>query len=231
MTNRRLIAVAALCILALPSVANAQDSGFEGGLRTGYGVPLGKLTGAEDLAGDEDELSEGIAGIIPFWIDAGFRIDPNLFVGGYFQYAPGFIGSTLDRPCDIDSVDCTTSSMRVGAQIHFHVAPTSPANPWIGYGLGYEWYRFKAEGPGGEIGFTASGFEFANFQAGLDFMPSPNFYIGPFVSFSLGQYDSLDVDCSGGGCVALPAGGSIDEKALHEWFVFGLRGGYTGFGG
>ena len=74
-----------------------------------------------------------------------------------------------------------------------------------------------------------SGFEFANFQAGLDFMPSVNFYIGSFLSFSLDQYSLLD--CSGSACAGTPLDESIDEKSRHQRFVFGIRSAYTGFGG
>jgi len=223
MVTRKLVVVASLCALLLPAPARAQDSGFEGGVRTGYGVPLGKAT---DNAGDD--MSNGITGIIPIWVDAGYRIDQSLFIGAYFQYGIGFIGDDFEEVCDISSVDCSTSSMRVGAQIHYHFAPTSPANPWIGYGLGYEWFKISVEGPAAEANVTASGFEFANFQAGLDFMASPNFYVGPFVSFSLDQYSSID--CDGSACGTIQDG-SIDEKSLHQWFVFGIRGGYTAFGG
>jgi hypothetical protein len=227
MAKSELVVLATLCGLALPAAAYAQDSGFEGGVRAGYGVPLGKVT---DNA--QDDLSEGISGIIPVWLDAGFRVDPHLFLGAYFQYGLGIVGDGLEDVCDIDQVDCTTKSIRVGAQIHYHIAPDSQANPWIGYGLGYEWYSFNADTPAGDIGFTTSGFEFANFQAGLDFKAAPNFYIGPFLSFSLGQYSDVDASCSGALCQGLTVeDGSIDEKTLHEWFVFGIRGGYTAFGG
>jgi hypothetical protein len=223
MSKGKLAAMASLCALALPSTVYAQEGGFEGGLRTGYGIPLGKAT---DVA--RDDLSEGISGIIPLWVDAGYRIDQSLFVGGYFQYGYGFIGDTFEEACDLDGVSCSTNSIRVGAQIHYHFAPTSPANPWIGYGFGYEWFNIDVEGPGGEATITASGFEFANFQVGLDFMAAPNFYLGPFLSFSLDQYSSLD--CSGSACLNVEDG-SIDERSIHQWFVFGIRGGYSAFGG
>jgi hypothetical protein len=117
--------------------AHAQQSGFEGGLRTGYGMPLGK---AADRGAD---LSDGIAHIVPLWVDAGYRATENLFVGGYFQYGLGAVGSAFDDACDSTGVNCSTSSLRLGAQIHYHFSPRTTADPWLGYGFGYEWYKLN----------------------------------------------------------------------------------------
>jgi hypothetical protein len=169
--------------------------------------------------------------MIPLWLDAGYRMNESVFFGGFFQYGFGFVGEDFVGVCDMTGVDCGISTMRLGAQIHYHVTPREPADFWLGYGFGYEWLTFSAEASGNELSFTAHGFEFANFQGGVDFMAAPSFYLGPFLSFSLGQYGDVSTDCSGAACMGFGGGGNLDDKALHEWFVIGIRGGYTGFGG
>ncbi|HMJ16410.1 MAG TPA: outer membrane beta-barrel protein [Polyangiaceae bacterium] len=228
MKSRTLLtsALFGLTILSLCETAAAQESGFEAGLRTGYGVPFGE--GAEDA----QDISDAISGIIPLWIDVGYRVTPNVFVGAYFQYGLGFEGEDIEDACDLDGIDCSVSSHRLGAQLHYHFSPRRSADPWLGLGFGYEWYNAHVEAGDGELSASISGFEFANLQGGVDFYPGEHFYLGPFVSFSLDQYDSLDVECSGAGnefCDGF-GDGDIEDKSIHNWFVVGIRGGYTGFG-
>lgn len=214
-----------LCMMGtfMASSAAAQNGGFEGGLRTGYAVALGETS-------DNNDLDDLVSGVIPIWVDAGYRMDESLFFGGYFQYGFGFVGNGPDDGCDASGVDCSTSSMRLGAQIHYHVSPDSSADVWFGYGLGYEWLNFSVDAPSAEFSATASGFEFANLQLGIDFRASENFYIGPVLSFSLGQYSSQDYDdCSGTAAVLCSVDGDIDDTSLHEWLFLGIRGGFTGF--
>ena len=47
--------------------------------------------------------------------------------------------------------------------------------------------------------------------------------MGPFVNFSLSQFvhQSNPSDTNGG-----TTGSSIQNQALHEWFLFGVRGDY-----
>ena len=212
------------CVMLVSSGALAQDQGFDAGLRAGYGVPFGKATGA----GTRD-MNEGITGIVPWWVDVGYRLTPNVFVGAYFQYGIGFVGSGLSDLCDINGVDCSTRSIRLGGQVHYHFVPEGRADPWLGYGFGYEWWNLGVRDPAEQLSTTARGLEFANFQAGLDFYAAPH-YLGPFVSFSLDQFDSVDA-CSGapGATCTVLGDGEVQEKSLHQWLLFGLRGGFTGF--
>ena len=64
-----------------------------------------------------------------------------------------------------------------------------------------------------------SGFQFLNFQAGLDVKPDAHFGAGPFVTFSLGQYDKISVTEG-----ALSERADPRNEALHEWLTFGIRG-------
>jgi hypothetical protein len=72
---------------------------------------------------------------------------------------------------------------------------------------------------------TGKGFEFINLQGGLDFKVAPGLALGPFLSFSIGQYSSASVSCSGNACGGFAsASDDIDEKAPHQWLLLGVRG-------
>jgi hypothetical protein len=155
-----------------------------------------------------------------------------VFLGAYFQYGFGFVGDDLEDACDLDGVDCSVSSHRVGAQVHYHFSPRSSADGWLGLGFGYEWSNAKIEALDGELSSSVSGFEFANLQGGVDFYPGEHFYLGPFLSFSIDQYGSRDIECSGAASEVCDAFGDddIDDKSIHNWLLFGIRGGFTGSG-
>lgn len=214
--------------LAVATPAAAQESGFEAGLRTGYGLPLG-----DAADGANEEISSVIAGVVPLWVDLGYRATPNVFIGAYFQYGFGLLGDDLDDLCDTDvfDVDCSVHSHRLGAQLHYHFSPRESADPWLGIGFGYEWLSMSIEGEGGKLSVTSRGFELANFQGGVDFYPAENFYLGPFLSFSLDQYSSAEFECSGPfDCGDAEVDGDIEDKSIHNWLMIGVRGGFTGFG-
>jgi hypothetical protein len=180
------------------------------------------------VAGDSD-LSDGISGQIPIWLDVGYRPIDALMIGLYLQYGIGILGSELDAVCDVDAIDCSASDIRLGLQVHYHISPHEQLDPWIGIGIGYEWLSIGVEGMGVEVGADVDGFEFLNLQAGLDIEVAEHFKIGPVLSFSLGQFSNASADCSGTVmCTLLDSTGSeINDKALHEWLMIGVRGAYT----
>ena len=208
-----------LAVLSRPGVARA-DKGFEAGARLGYGIPLGEMAEGVDL-------SDGIDGQIPIWLDVGYRPIEALMIGLYFQYGIGLIDN---EACDIDGVDCSGSDIRFGLQAHYHISPEEQLDPWVGLGIGYEWLNRGVEAMGTEVSSTLHGFEFLNLQAGLDIAVAEHVKLGPFLSFSLGQYGSGSAECSGAACSALGTveiDGDIEEKSLHQWLVIGARVAYT----
>jgi hypothetical protein len=56
-------------------------------------------------------------------------------------------------------------------------------------------------------------------QLGVDFKLSPLFALGPYVAFSLVQFDKADVTGPGTSVSA-----DIASKGIHEWPQFGLKG-------
>jgi hypothetical protein len=211
---------AGLLVFGLAGRAQAQEerlTGFELGGRVGYGLPFGKA------ADNDSDLKDSISGQVPLWLDVGYRVAPNVMVGGYFSYGFGLLGNELEDLCDVG--DCSTHDMRLGGQLQFHVQPGQEVDPWFGAGVGYEWLTFviSSDVSDTDLSITGHGFEFLNLQAGLDFVVG-NGGIGPFMAFTLGQYDTTSSSCSGDCAGVDEDSESIDDKALHQWLFFGVRG-------
>jgi hypothetical protein len=221
----RALVVSGVWLASVPSLATAmqdaastpapagRDHGISLGLRAGYGVPLGNEAG-------DFKLSSSIKGMIPLWLDAGYRINPSFYLGAFFQYGFG-----LAPDACISTIDCSEHIIRIGVNAHYHLLPDESIDPWLGIGAGYEIFSFSFSGtiPGLQIPISGSGsesgFEFANVQLGGDVRITPNFAMGPFIAFSLAQYSSSSGQGIGG------SGGSqtVQDQKLHSWMIFGIR--------
>lgn len=227
---QRVLAVSCLSLVVLcAGVARAQDGvpggqrgAIQVGLRLGYGIPLGH-TGRTAADTQDHTLSSTIKGQIPIGVDAGYLFNSNLYLGLSFQYGVGFIGSDSSNVgCDQPQINCSTNDIRLGVNVQYHITPLAAFDPWVGVGIGYEWLGISFESGSTSVSGTTSGFEFANFQLGGDFDLAPSFRMGPFVSLSVGQYQSVSV--SGGG---RSVSEDLVDKALHEWLLLGVRGVYN----
>ncbi|SRR6266540_1682330 len=222
-------AVSFLCAFAAPAAAQ-QDSGFAFGIRTGYALPMGTEgrvvtgIGVRDVTFSAD-LSSDTSGMIPIWLDAGYRINPNWYVGAFVQY--GFVFINEDNHPECNQFSCSAHDIRFGVNLHYHFSPAASFDPWVGAGIGYETLTVKTSGSLLGVPFETSrdskGFEFLDLQVGGDFRTSPHFGLGPFVSFSLGEYSSYSVTTSGGGVTGTRTG-DLTDTGLHEWLTIGLRG-------
>jgi len=168
-----------------------------------------------------DNLGDDLSAVLPLWLDLGYRINPNIYVGAFFQYAFGFINSDQNPQCSQMGTSCSASNIRLGVNVHYHISPGQPFDPWFGLGVGYDWLLVGVSMPGLNADVTDRGFEFANLQLGGDFMVSPTFRCGPFVSFSLGEYRSIKVS-AGGTSTSM----GLSDKGLHEWLLFGFKGAF-----
>lgn len=200
---------------------NAPTGKFVIGARLGYGIAMGD-------AQKDAKMSDGISGQVPIWLDLGYMVTPNIMVGLYGQYGFGILGSQLSDACDANGLSCSAHVLRFGVQGQYHLSPAEKLDPWFGVGLGYEMGTMSMSGTvlGNKIDGSATykGFEFLNLQGGADYKLSPAFGIGPFLSFSLGQYSSTSTSGSTGGAAT---SGDISDKTMHEWLTFGVRGSFT----
>ncbi|HSN92477.1 MAG TPA: outer membrane beta-barrel protein [Anaeromyxobacteraceae bacterium] len=199
--RKLLLAVAAVAVMAIPAVSNAQ---LQLGARLGYGFAMG-----EAEAGFNQ--SDWVSGQIPFEIDLNYKFMKNLSVGAYFSYAYGMVGGTTKDACDAFNLDCSASGMRLGVQLAYDFSPGASFDPWVGLGFGYEWATVSMD----IVDVTATGLEFASLQVGADWAMAKGFGLGPFVSWSFGQYGSAD---DGTGSV------DIVNKGTHQLVQIGVRG-------
>jgi hypothetical protein len=196
----------------------APNGGLEFGLRVGYSVPLGNITGAAN-----DSLSNTVSNRIPLWFDLGYRVNPALMVGAYFIYGITSINTSNLPGCTMSGVSCSANDVEVGAELHYHLLPDRKFDPWLGVGAGYEIISESVTASGTTLlSGNDNGFVFLNLQAGGDIKATDAFGIGPFLSFSLGQYSN----CSASGSLVSSSNCTITQQSLHEWFTFGARGVY-----
>ena len=222
-----LLVAAGIAAAPVPACAQAKDSGFSLAARVGYGFPMGNVASdpTATLA-----LADDFSGEAPLWLDVGYRFGRNFFVGAYFQYAFAFVKSSTafaasqvgQAVCELPGVSCSGSDVRLGAEFQYSFSPEASFQPWAGIGFGYEWTNLSASAPGVEASLQYHGWELLNLQVGGDFKVSEAFALGPFVAFSLGQYDTVAVSATG------QASQSIDipssAKSTHEWLQFGVKG-------
>lgn len=194
----------------LPGAASARSAqeGFGASFRLAYGIPAGKI------AANTFDVGDIISGTLPLQLDLGYRFSRNFSAAFYGSFAPGFMND--DGACY--GGDCSGKVVRFGIEGIYHFTPRQQADPWLGVGIGYEWASLDWNG----WGMGAHGWEFLNLQLGVDFRASREVAVGPFVSFSLSQYDRAT------GYLVWDEGAttgtaSIPEKALHHWIQLGVR--------
>jgi hypothetical protein len=90
--------------------------------------------------------------------------------------------------------------------------------------VGWERGAFSLKGTGntGRTESTWSGVEFANFQLGADFQVVRRVVIGPFVSFSVGEFDDRTTETQIFNAPTVSDHG-IAKTSLHEWLLIGVR--------
>jgi hypothetical protein len=175
------------------------ESGPEAGARIGLALPMGSGIG--------DAKFDPGPGMIPFWADAGFRLNRTLFIGLYGQ-----IGYVIPSSSNCgDGFSCRTLSFRTGPTVQVHTMPDSKADLWFGVGAGYEWLKTSVSSDAGSDSITAHGFEFLNLTAGLLFNIVDHDGLGPFVGMTMGKYSSL-------------SGLDISDSGMHRWLMFGIHG-------
>jgi hypothetical protein len=209
---------------AVPS--SEEESGLVFALRAGYGIPLGDFAGKSD--GSTGRLSDEFSGVIPIWLDLGYRFERNFIVAGFLQFGipllnkdgPGLVGTE----CHVAGVSSCSGniSLRAGVEFIYVFLRDGSLQPWAGIGAAYERTIYKLEdGQGGEATISYSGWEFLNLQVGANYKLSSKFGIGPYVAISLAQYGSVDISSGNQSQTT-----DIANKKLHQWLQFGLMGAF-----
>ena len=225
--------LAAALVAALPNAAPAAElpaPGFEIGARVGYAFSAGNIGAVAN--GTDQNVSDFVSGQWPLWLDLGYRFTPNWYLGGFFQYGFGVVNEDEQAVCRNANVNCSASDVRLGVMGRYQFAVGGPVLPWLGLGVGYEWGSFSLRGPILTVDTASeqsrSGFEFANFQAGADYYLAPRVTVAPFISVSVGQYQSVSTTTTIGTTTTITTTTEEDlaKKSLHEWILIGLRFGF-----
>jgi hypothetical protein len=223
------LSLVTLAPAVLAQTPPGKPDGFAFGVRTGYALPMGRIgkiaTNDPNTAPTNDSLPDLVSGMVPIWVDAGYRINPNLYVGGFFQFGFGFVNKDKNPGCE--QISCSVQDIAFGANVHYHFLPAASFDPWIGAGVGYEILKISESGTvafGGmqaqfDLDGSFSGLQFVNLQAGGDFKATPDFAVGPFVNLALGQYSGYSVSFAGS-----EVSGDLTDTGLHEWLTLGVRG-------
>lgn len=204
-----------------------EESGLAIGARVAYAVPFGDAQ--QQVLPDGSTHNESMAdfqrGMIPIWFDLGYRFNPNMLLGLFYQYAPTVPPShNCQFPATTPNVSgettCDGFEQRFGLQFHYHIRPKEFIDPWLGLGVGVEQSQLNWSSAGGN-GATGSFQAWApsvDLQLGADLQVSKRIPFGPFVDLSLAQYgteNNYDAN-NNGSPVAF-------NKTIHGWFTFGLR--------
>jgi hypothetical protein len=224
MLRTALLASVALATLfaSRSSWAEEGPTGVELGVRAGYAIPFGDDVGAQAGSNADTSLGDLLTGVVPIWLDAGYRITPHVYVGGFFQYGFSIINNDKTQ-CGTPGASCSSNDLMFGANAHYHFMPTEPFDLWVGLGVGYEILNTSSSLTlnGAKLSSDASfnGFQFVNAQVGGDLRVAPTAALGPFAMVSVNQYSNCSATLNGqsGDC-------KIQNTAIHEFVTFGLRG-------
>lgn len=198
-----------------PSEVPPPHTGFQIALRTGFAIPLGE-------AASNTKMSDVWGIQLPLITDIGGKVTPNLFVGGYLGLGFGGAGGAQGNDCERRNIGCGAFRFNFGFQIHYQFIPEGFANPWIGYGIGYELASISVNrnNNGNNNGNTTTfgGMDFAHLLFGTDFRINRTVGVGPFMDFAISQYFTAST-----GNTAASTSSDIPNKSVHEWFTLGVR--------
>lgn len=213
-----------------PAAASRAERRVHLALRTGFGLPVGKYAEVQVLAGlseEDNAIRDDTHGVIPLWIDAGYRLTDHLLLGVYAMFGVVLAKTAPpDNPlgggCP-ENFDCFATGVRLGVQGQYSFSPDGPINPWLGLALGYEWIGTELEGEVFNIPFEAStrysGPDLLQLQGGADFRASELFAVGPFGSVSAMRYTSCSLTLGD-----VESRCELSEGGWHGWLVLGVRG-------
>ncbi len=218
---------AALLAASTARAAEPAQSGIEIGARTGYAFAAGNR-GAPPNQTDQP-VGDYVAGQVPLWLDVGYRLNADVYLGGFFQYGFGIVNDDRQDGCRNENVDCSASDVRLGVMGRYHLPAVSQLSPWLGFGVGYEWGKFSLNTNlpvlgSNNIDSTWSGFEFANLQVGADYHVAQKVALAPFVSVSFGQFRHVSTTVNNPmSMTSMTTDEDVVETSIHEWILFGVR--------
>jgi hypothetical protein len=188
--------------------------GFQMAFRTGYSIPMGTVMKGALQDGSDLKMSDTVSGQVPIIVDIGDKLIPELFIGGYFGLGFGGTAGQVHDGCQAAGDSCLGVSVQLGIEAQYHILPSGSVDPWLGYGIGVESLGVSEANDNTTQTVSFTGYQFARLSAGADFRVTHGFGVGPFVEYSLGQYNTVN---GNGQDVDIPS------KAGHQWLTLGAR--------
>lgn len=189
---------------------------------SGHGPELGFRLGITTGTGSFEPghaLHDDVAGLLPLWVDAGYRFLDRWFVGAYWQYGIGLSSSTSKALCDT----CVHSNIKYGLQVNYSFLTIERTRVWAGLGFGR--HSFETVDEKTKRGMSFTGWEPLSVHLGSSWRPTDGVEIGPFFSWSYSTissrtnvcYEADQRRCPPEQETELPDGGPI------WWTTFGVR--------
>ncbi len=191
---------------------------------TGFMVPAGRVSGAPG-----DELARRYAWQVPFEVGLGAKPSEKFYVGAFLGFSLGAEGSDarVEQACDdkdsnLDNdISCSTYTLRFGVEGRYFFAASKSANPWLGYGIGFERAGQTIDDRirGRQEQTMVDGFELARLGFGIDFRLNGTFGIGPALVIAVGRFSKTKTEVNGQETFS----GSLDRPDAHVWGTIGAR--------
>jgi hypothetical protein len=175
------------------------DEGFSIAVRIGYSLPFGNT---KDVS-----FSDLVSSAIPIGIDAGYFLNPHLYLGGFFTYGIGNASTSANTPCQLDvDQSCSAQVLIFGANAHWHFQPKRRFDPWVGGSVAYEVLNLRQtdDATGEELRTAASHGPQLGINGGIDYKPWIFAGLGPYAELNAGRFWGTGLN-------------------LHEWLTFGFR--------
>jgi hypothetical protein len=192
--------------------------GLQLGARVGYALPVGRLGG--DASGASASISDLETAIVPVGVDAGVRLSPRVYVGGTGVWALGTAPHLRNNPCQQLGVSCSRQDAQVRGEARFYFAPDANVGGWAALGAGWELASFAQTVGARTTTATRTGPILPDMQLGFDMRHGTTavaFYFG----VSLAMYLTRGVDPA-----SAPVATWIEDRDVHVWVTFGMRGSY-----
>jgi hypothetical protein len=191
------------------------DHGLEAAGRLGLAIPAGSLQ-------DGRSLDSYAGSAVPLVLEAGWRVDPSLFVGARFLYAFPQLKNPMGS-CS-NNVSCDGFDTSLGVEAVYRFLADRKFAPWAGASFGYEWASYDINGANIGGGATYRGLA-GSVQGGGDVRMSPQLVLGPYAELALGRFETTDQRGHIGNTTTNMTM-DIANTAVHTWISFGIRGAF-----
>ena len=190
-------------------------------LKMGAGVPFGSASGE---SGDSQRARYSTQ--FATEIALGVKLSAPVYLGGYAGLWTGAEGDDaytggLCSDGASHNVDCSAESTRLGLEIQYHFIPDGFVNPWLGYGLAYEWAQENIDDHVGQRSERSrvEGMQYGRIQGGLDFRLGKVVGLGLYLQTEIGRYTRASTEIDG----QETHSGGIARTAIHGWYGSGVR--------